>query len=240
MKISAYDSVQQELDTAVYVKYTENKKIQEKFKLSEWLSTYDPETKTFEANSIANKLIGTVTYDSIYIQIDTVNFQLITPENLQFDTLTKTIRIIAKLNIEEKQNMPHPVLLFGKGAFVSIDNDSTSSKDLKINLLTPIETGTLSIEIQTSQTHFEVQLIDTNGRIVRSTRDQKTITFKYLTPSQYKIQVIIDSNNNHQWDAGSFPKRIEPEKVILYKNSENKYQVPIRANWEVGPLVIKF
>ncbi len=240
LSISAYDSVQQELDTTVYVKYEETKKLEEKFKFSDWKSNFDPETKIFETYSKTNKLLHFINYDSIYIQIDTANYQLIKPENLRFDTLNKIIRIKTKLNIEEKENMPHPVFLFGKGAFVSIDSDSSKSKDLKINLLSPTETGTLSLQLQTVEVHFEVQLIDNNGKLIRTSRDLKNITFKYLTPAEYKIQVIVDSNNNHIWDAGSFPKRIEPEKVILYKNSENKSFVPIRANWEVGPLVITF
>jgi uncharacterized protein (DUF2141 family) len=240
LNISAYDSVQQELDTTVYVKYEENKKIEEKLKLSEWRSTYDPDTKLFETTSKFNKLLRSIAYDSMYIQIDTANYQLIKPENVKFDTLNKTVTIKTKLNIEEKEHMPHPVLLFGKGTFVSLDNDSTKSLDLKINLITTTETGSLSLEIQTTQPHFEVQLVDATGKIARSVRDQKKITFKYLLPSEYKIQVIEDSNNNHRWDAGSYPRRVEPEKVILYKNSENKFSVPIRANWEVGPLVITF
>jgi len=240
LSVLAYDSVQQKLDTAVYVKYTDSKKLEEKFKMNDWQSKYDPDTKKFETKSKLNKLLKSITYDSIYIQIDTANFQLIKPENLRFDTLNKIIYISTILNIEEKENMPHPVMLFGKGAFVSIDNDSTKSRDLKINLITATETGSLSIEIETAEPHFEVQLVDAKGAIERSVRDQKSITFKYLTPTEYKIIVIIDTNNNHRWDAGSFAKRIEPEKVIVYKNTEGKSQIPIRANWEVGPLVIKF
>ncbi len=240
VRISAYDSVQQELDTTVFVKYTDSKKVAEKFKISDWQSTYDVETKIFETQSTANKLLQSINYDSIYIQIDTVNFQPIKKEEIKFDTLTKTIKIKTRLKIEEKENMPQPVLLFGKGAFISTEKDSTKAKDIKINLARPSETGTLSIEINTTEKHFEVLLQDSNGKTVNSTRDLRKYTFKYLSPAEYKILIIVDRNNNQRWDPGSFSKRIEPEKVILYKNSENKFQIPIRANWEVGPLVITF
>ena len=98
----------------------------------------------------------------------------------------------------------------------------------------------LSVEIDTKEKHFEVQLLSSAGKLVSSFRDQKKYTFKFLTPGEYKIAVIVDTNNNRKWDAGIFYRKSEPEKVILYKNSENKNTIPIRANWEVGPLVIKF
>jgi hypothetical protein len=201
---------------------------------------FNLETKVLEAKSSSNKLILSANFDSIYIQIDTSTFQQIKPQELKFDTLAKSLTILTNLKIEEKANRLNPVFVFGKGAFVSIDNDSTKSKEVKINLAKPEDTGTLSIEISTKQKHFEVQLQDGTGKLLKSIRDAPKYTFKYLKPGDYKIAVIIDENNNGTWDAGSFYKKLQPEKVALYKNSDNKPTFPIRANWEVGPLVISF
>jgi hypothetical protein len=52
--------------------------------------------------------------------------------------------------------------------------------------------------------------------------------------------VIIDTNNNRKWDIGNFEKKVEAEPVFLYKTIDKKYSTPVRANWEVGPLNIKF
>lgn len=240
INIAAYDSIHQELDTAVYIKYTPNKKIDEAFKMSDWQVNFNPETKLLEALSSSNKLIASANYDSIYVQIDTSKFQLIKPEELKFDTLNKTVKISTSLKLDEKENPLNPVFIFGRGAFVSIDNDSTKSKEVKINLPRLKDTGTLSVEIKTTEKHFELQLLDATGKLVKSVRDQAKYVFKYLKPTEYRIIVIIDSNNNGVWDTGYYYKLLEPEKVVLYKNSENKYTFPIRANWEVGPLVITF
>jgi hypothetical protein len=240
INISASDSVQQELDTAVYVKYTQNKKIDENFKLSDWQIDFNPETKILEAKSIFNKLPLSANYDSIYIQIDTSNFQLIKPQELKFDTLYKILKITAQIKIEEKENPLNPVMVFGKGAFISIDNDSSKSKEVKINLPKLKDTGTLSVEVNTSEKHYEIRLLDATGKLVKSMRDQKKYSFKYLKPAEYHINVIVDTNNNGIWDTGIYYKKLQPEKVVLYKNSENKYSFPIRANWEVGPLMITF
>lgn len=240
INVSAYDSIQQELDTAVYIKYTQNKKIDESFKVTDWQVDFNPETKILDAKATTNKLILAANYDSMYIQIDSSNFQLIKPDELKLDTLNKILTISTHLKLDDKDNQLNPVLLFGKGAFVSIDNDSTKARELKINLPRPKDMGTLSVQINTTEKHFELRLLDASGKLVKSIRDQKKYLFKYLKPAEYRISVVIDSNNNGQWDTAVYYKKSEPEKVVLYKNSENKYTFPIRANWEVGPLVISF
>jgi hypothetical protein len=57
---------------------------------------------------------------------------------------------------------------------------------------------------------------------------------------EYKFRYIVDRNGNGKWDPGNFIMRTEPEEVYYYKSEEGKYSFPIRANWEYGPLMIKF
>lgn len=242
LKINIYatDSLLQKIDTAVYVKYTDNKLIDEKFKIADWQLNYEPTTNSLTAETTLNKLLLSINFDSLYIQIDTINFQSIKPEEITFDTLRKAITLKTTLKINSNEKIPSPVLLFGKGAFVSINKDSSKSQDIKIKIPKAEKTGTLSIEINTSELHFEVHLSTSKNNIIKSVRDKKKITFTYLEPAEYRISIIVDANNNGKWDPGNFYLRQEPEKVILYKTLENKYTFPIRANWELGPLVITF
>lgn len=234
------DSVNQEIDTTLYIKYTDNKKIGEKFKQSDWQVSFDHETSKVTLQTSFNKLLSKVTLDSLYIQLDTTSYQQIKPEEILFDTLRKTLTLETKLNLEIKEKMLHPVLLLGRGAFISVDSDSSKTQDVKLDISSGKDTGLLTIEIQTNEKHFEIQLIDSKGKKIRSIRDTKKITWNYIAPAEYKILAIIDSNNNMKWDAGNYYKKLEPERVIIYINSDGKPTFPIRANWEVGPLVITF
>lgn len=240
INVFAKDSLDQKLDTAVYAKFTDNKVVPEKFKFSAWKVNFDPTTNVLKGEAISNKLLSSINYDSIYIQIDTVNFQPITPTEITVDTLNKTIKLKTTLNINPKKKIPNPVLLFGQGAFVSLDNDSTKAQQIKVQIPKTESTGTVAIEINTNEPHYQLLLTTANNTVVRTIRDQRKFTFIYLDPSEYKITVIIDSNNNKRWDPGNFYKKKEPEKVFLYKTIDNKNSFPIRANWELGPLVITF
>ncbi len=55
-----------------------------------------------------------------------------------------------------------------------------------------------------------------------------TVVLDFLTPGKFLFKIIYDDNNNHQWDPGFYPTKLQPEKVI-YLNKE----IQIRANWEV-------
>lgn len=240
INIHATDSIQQKLDTTVYVKYSENKYPEDKFKMTDWVTTYDATTNSLTAATTTNKLLSAVTYDSIYIQIDTINFQSITPKDIIYDTLRKKFTIKTQLHTDPKSPATNPILLIGNGALITIDGDSSKSRDLKIKIPKPEETGTVVIELNTQEKHFQVLLTTPDNKPIQSFKDQKKYTFSHLIPGEYKITIIIDTNNNGRWDPGSFYKREEPEKVKQYKTLENKASFPIRANWELGPLVIEF
>ena len=82
--------------------------------------------------------------------------------------------------------------------------------------------------------------MSSDNRIIQKLINPKEIKFEYVTPQQYRLLIIIDSNANGKWDAGNFYQKREPEKIILYKSEKGNYTFPIRANWEYDLLKIKF
>ncbi|HLZ17837.1 MAG TPA: DUF2141 domain-containing protein, partial [Cyclobacteriaceae bacterium] len=210
------------------------------FKLTDWQTSFQPATNSFTAETVSNKLISAITYDSIYIQIDTSTVQSVTRKEISFDTLQKKIKIKTVLNIDPKSTATNAILLTGRGALVSLDGDSSKARDVNIKIPKPDQTGTVTLELITQEKHFLILLTAPDNKVVQSVRDQRKYTFSHLIPGDYKITIITDTNNNGHWDPGSFYRRQEPEKVKQYKTLESKATFPIRANWELGPLVIAF
>jgi uncharacterized protein (DUF2141 family) len=135
---------------------------------------------------------------------------------------------------------PIPIFIAGKGAIVSIDEDSVKAHTAAIKVLKEDETGTLTIQVTTGQTSYILELLDSKNTVVKKIRNPKLHTFKNLIPDEYKIRVITDENGNGKWDVGDYEKGSEPEPVFLFRTLDKKYSTPVRANWEVGPLSIKF
>ncbi len=238
LEITLTDSLQVRKDTAVYLKYSNSKMMKERFSSSFSFLEYDAEKKSIHQKIQFNKLLKSINYDSLFIQHDTVTFQPINNQNVIFDTLNLTLHLNTKL--EKEISMTTPILVYGMGAFVSIDQDSSKAKTETIRILKAEQTGSLAITVETKEPYYFIELIDRSDRIVKKVSNIKEQNFKNLEPGDYKIRITIDPNNNHIWDIGNYLLRSEPEKIILLKTFDGKTSTPVRANWEVGPLVIKF
>ncbi len=241
IKVHTTDSIQNILDTAVYIKSSDSKVVDEKLKMSDWKIDFDLETYILQAETNSNKIIKAVNFDSIYIQIDTTTTQAITGTDYSFDTLRKKIVITKKLAVNKDETQrPNPVLIFGKAAFISINNDSTKAQQKDIKIPKSSEVGLFTVETKTDKPHFTISLLNSSNTKVQSFSDQKKYTFKNIPSGEYKLLVHIDNNNDHVWNPGNFLKYIQPEKVFFYKFLGKKFTEPIRANWEVGPFLITF
>lgn len=59
--------------------------------------------------------------------------------------------------------------------------------------------------------------------------DQETVDFKLLPPGEYTVQVVLDENENGQWDTGSWLLKQQPEKIIWFRQP-----ITLRANWDTS------
>ena len=57
---------------------------------------------------------------------------------------------------------------------------------------------------------------------------EKTITIKNAKVGMYHLQAIEDNNKNAEWDSGDFSKKLQPEKVINFRDT---YEV--KGNWDL-------
>lgn len=53
-----------------------------------------------------------------------------------------------------------------------------------------------------------------------------TFKFDYLAAGDYGVKLIVDNNNNKEWDTGNYTDKIQPEKVIYYEGN-----ISIQENW---------
>lgn len=75
-----------------------------------------------------------------------------------------------------------------------------------------------------------IQLTNEKGLVLieRIARKGEVLKFEKLTPAKYKLQAIIDMNNNGKWDTGSYHLKRQAEKINVFNSV-----LDIRPNWEV-------
>lgn len=53
------------------------------------------------------------------------------------------------------------------------------------------------------------------------------VQLNLLEPGNLQLQFILDTNDNGQWDNGSYPKKQQPEQCIWFREA-----IQLRANWD--------
>ncbi|UII22339.1 Ig-like domain-containing protein [Fulvivirga ligni] len=139
-----------------------------------------------------------------------------------------------------KQPDPKPFFYASKGSFISIEGDSSKQYERNLSFNKPDQLATLLISIQTEKESFFVQLVNNKNEVIAERANEKEFKFTHIKPGDYKLRVLIDSNNNGIWELGNIMTNDEPEPIVFYKSSEGNETVTLRANWEVGPTVISF
>jgi uncharacterized protein (DUF2141 family) len=241
--VTAIDSIGNILDSAIYLKYSNFKTIDEKFQTKDISQRFTYKSKLYTYLLKINTPLKKITYDSIYIKYDSLNIKALNYENIKIDTLKGeilfTTQIEMPITIEgEKPNSPE--LILGKSALISILGDSSRQIKKSIKLTQEDDLATVILQIDTDAKNYIVELTNIDNEVIERITNVKSYTFRYLEPLEYKLRVIIDENKNGKWDPGNFYKDIEPEKIILYKSEEGRYSFPLRSNWDYGPVLIKF
>lgn len=90
--------------------------------------------------------------------------------------------------------------------------------------------GNIKIKIQNKPNGPNwVQLINDKEKVILSkyTIDD-IIEFKRITPGNYYLKLIADSNANGKWDTGNFFTKKQPEPIFLYKEI-----LEVKAFWDL-------
>ncbi len=204
-------------------------------------------------------------FDSIFYSIDSTQRISFTQQDLHWDTLHNLLIVEKSFDKNLLPKDPSPEsnagppkraqkappgktqikpsvdnqLYLGKGAFISIELDSSKKIVERLPPSKLEDTGIILVEIQTTAKHFFVELLTKDFQLLDLKRNTKKFNFEDLKPADYQIRLVIDENNDGKWSPGNFYLRQEPEPIIFYKNEKGVPFVNLKANWELGPLLIK-
>jgi len=130
---------------------------------------------------------------------------------------------------ELKENLKPLILYISAGSFISIENDSSQRIIQKYNFKKPSEHGKITGTINTEFQNYTLQLLNNNYELVEEQRPtSNTYTFELIPPGEYHIRILIDENNNGQWDNANILENRKAEPVYFYNEEE---VIDLRANW---------
>lgn len=236
--VRAMDSTEQIVDTLVYIKTSSQQKLKEAFKYGASDASYNLETNIMQFVVNYSKPLKSINYDSIYLEYDSITRLPLKFKNLKVDTIFNRITVNEFIPLDSIPKSSK--ITIAPSFLVSVEDDSSKILAPAMKLFDSPTTAVLLVNITTKEPHFVIQLVNSSNKVVQEVADQKKITFKFLTPETLKIRAVIDTNGNGKWDPAIYPQNREPEKLIYYINTDRTTDIPLRANWEVGPLSFRF
>lgn len=169
----------------------------------------------------------------IYIQADSANrTPLRFPQDMKLDpTQTEISFTMPKLASRQQPYM----LMLDSTQILPVHNKKIPMQPIQITVAEAQGMGSVRGTIAPgTQTHFILQLLNGQNKVVKELRNQRNFIFRDLPPGTYKFRVILDSNNNGRWDSGTQDFKKEPEQVHMHPD-----QIDIRANWDLEDIRIQ-
>lgn len=233
----------------VYLQFLETNKRPKEISISTSNLKYNKDTLSF--NITASKPLVAINEREIIVQIDTLlnyspnycTLQISEPYKghylLKFPFNSDSLYNTANQQLPDSLPLPNLSQLtvnLETAALLGVEND-TLTKPLSLSLTEEKneDTGIINITVTTDQPSFELRLINKSNKIIRNSKNVKTLTFKDLKPNSYRIEVYIDSNNNGRWEVANPWTNTKSEPIYLYPNTTE-----LKSNWIVDIEDINF
>lgn len=130
-------------------------------------------------------------------------------------------------------------LLIDTGLFVDISGQIVHGKAFEISTANPEHFGSIRVFTNDSliANQHIIQLQNTAQPDITyewTVNEKKSplLFSEYITPGNYLLKTINDSNANGKWDKGSLLKNILPESILIHKK-----EIRIKANWETEIII---
>jgi uncharacterized protein (DUF2141 family) len=256
VSLHASDSMNNTLDTALYVKFSRRELKPELFQLTNNGFTASAINGTLKASFKMNKPLAAIDFDSLFYQIDSARIIPFTANHLTYDTIhnlvTLTQRIDKKLLSKEPVNPKTKTtknnkaggqrnfsFYAAKGTFLSIEGDSSKRFEAAAEPTTLDNSGMIIVKISTEEKKYIIDLIS-KDKIFATRYSTPSVTFEDLPPGDYRIRLTIDKNADGEWSPGNFFRHEEAEPAVFYLDETGNQTIRLKANFELGPLLIAY
>lgn len=185
---------------------------------------------TFSAKgeSVENQgVILTFPAPLIKIQKDSIRFTQTNPRqissNMKF-RIEKDPKDVLKyiIRAEEEYKLGYDYNIYIPTAtFTDINNFTNDSLQINFNLPSNDKLSSITMEVSnTNGKRYIIELVNEtreNVFLKYEIEQDTTLVFPYLSPNNYSLRITEDLNKNGKIDSGSVLKRIQPEKVRLFR-----------------------
>lgn len=191
------------------------------------IDTFKHRFRSIKADSlnIKNLTSGTLSFDQDFTvqgnipltKIDTSKIKLIDKDSLAvpYKVEYDSIYNLYKFAIDKQEGQKYNFTML-PGTFTDF-YDGVNKDTLNYSVRTKLksEYGNIRVNLRNAKFPLIVQLVNDRGVVLyeRYTKESPVVDFTDLSPRQYALRVIYDTNSNGKYDTGNFLLGIQPERV---------------------------
>jgi hypothetical protein len=160
---------------------------------------------------------------STAIQLLDSNYKPLAATTMLLDSTYRNLTIKSNFNLDTK----YYLILLKDSITDSVGATLTKNDTIKLMSFSNNDYGKIKIRINQTEKNAVLQVLK-DGKIQNSFAIvSKEIKQAFFRPGEYELRVLIDENNNGNWDAGNYKKKLQPEKVIPIKT-----KLMVKAKWD--------
>ncbi|WP_203256060.1 Ig-like domain-containing protein [Hyunsoonleella ulvae] len=195
--------------------------------------------KERDSLTIEAKPDGTIRYDEDFkisgtipfTKFDKTKMSVINKDSLPVSFVVKPYDSLSNtytFGFEKTEDNEYDITILPE-AFIDFFENTNDTLQYTVRTKKQDSYGNLRLNLYNAVYPIIAQLTDKQGKVKyeKYATEQKPIDFLNLSPGNYFIRVIYDSNNNRTYDTGNYLKKIQPE---IAKHSEKSIEV--RAGWD--------
>jgi hypothetical protein len=192
-----------------------------------------------------NKPLYQIQYDSLFFSYDSAGRIPITPEMLSFsDSTHLRTRLQLNYRVPDTLTIAKLTLNASDSTFQDIENqwNEEKIKTTFSRLKTDNLADGISGVVATNERPLLVQLLNTSDEPVleQYLTDTNYFSFTNIEATTYKIQVIVDQNQNKRWDPGNYRLLRQPEPIYYFYDAEEQTdELIVRGGWTLEDLIIE-
>lgn len=152
-----------------------------------------------------------------------------------FTSELKKIENSIHIKFSKNENETYRIQIL-PGAITDFFNATNDTIYRTLKTKTFSDYGNVRLNLQNVKSYpIIVQLTDEKGvvKAEKKSDNQSNIAFELISPGEYLIRVIYDSNANGKWDTGNFLLKNNPEEIIYFPDL-----LEVRPNWDINQTFI--
>jgi uncharacterized protein (DUF2141 family) len=163
-------------------------------------------------------------FDSSLVQLTDTGYAAVPGAKITLDTSRKNIIISHKWNEATAYR-----LLLSKEIAAGENLKLGRTDSLRFTTKRERDYGNLLLRFNNLDTakHLVLQFVQSDNIVSSWPVTAKEWSQKLFKPGEYELRLLYDANSNGKWDAGSYTKKIQPEKVIILPQ-----KISIRPDWD--------